>query len=73
MLGKTFRRGDMVTASGIKSIPEGTIGKVMIAPSQPTVPRSLYVEWLTQERPNGLNRTKRSWHHETELAPLASD
>lgn len=70
MFDQTFRRGDMVTAK-VKNnaVPMGTTGIIRIAPSQPTIPRSLYVEWQLT-RPVAGKETKSSWHHDTELSPL---
>lgn len=51
------------------TVPMGTVGTVRIAPSQPGLPRSCYVEWQL-DRPVAGKSTKASWHHDTELAPL---
>lgn len=66
---RPLRRGDLVEAKGCTGKhkqPDGTVGKIIIAPSQPTIPRSLYVEWMVPNQP-----PRKSWHHETELVQLS--
>lgn len=70
MIYRPFRKGDMVQAKGMRRgktrQPDGTVGKILIAPANTAEPRAVYVEWMVPSQPG----TKKSWCHDTELAPL---
>lgn len=76
-MNQPFRKGDMVTAKSVlratkkeKGIPEGTVGTILIAPSQPSMPRAVYVEWRIPSRAMTEPVVVKRWHHDTELDRL---